>query len=100
VHGAALPRHAEDLRQRGFQVGMRVADGELDADQAARDERAQELAPERLGLRGADVEADDLAAARLVDGVRDDDALACNTVVLGLVNPGTRALARVPWRWS
>src|SRR3954462_7277528 len=55
---------------------MRVADRELDADQAARDERAQELAPERLGLRLADVEADDLPAPRLVDRVGDNDALA------------------------
>ena len=36
----------------------------------------EELAPERLGLRLADVEADDLAPAGLVDGVRDHDALA------------------------
>ena len=38
--------------------------------------RLQELAPERLGLRLADVEADDLAPAGLVDGVGDHDALA------------------------
>jgi hypothetical protein len=71
VHGAALPRRAEDLRQGGLQTRMRVADGKLHADQAARDER-----PERLGLGGADVQADDLAPAGLVDGVGDHDALA------------------------
>ena len=32
--------------------------------------------PERLGLRGADGQADDLAAPRLVNGVRDHDGLA------------------------
>src|SRR4051812_30694614 len=57
---------------------MRVADRELDADQPAGDERAQELAPERLGLGLTDVEADDLAAAGLVDGVGDHHALALN----------------------
>jgi hypothetical protein len=55
---------------------VRVADRELDADQAAGDERPEEVAPERLRLGLADVEADDLAPAGFVDGVRDDDALA------------------------
>jgi hypothetical protein len=34
VHGAALPRRAEHLRQRRLEPRMRVADGQLDADQA------------------------------------------------------------------
>jgi hypothetical protein len=76
VHGAALPRRAEDLRQGGLQTRMRVAEGKLHADHAARDERPQELAPERLGLGGADVQADDLPAAGLMDGVGDHDTLA------------------------
>jgi hypothetical protein len=54
-------------------VGVR--DDELDTGQAARDERPEELAPERLGLGLADVEAEDLPATRLMDGVSDDDAL-------------------------
>jgi hypothetical protein len=33
VDGAALPAAAEDLGDRGLQAGVRVADGELDADQ-------------------------------------------------------------------
>ena len=68
VHCAALPRGAEHLRQRGLQSGMRVADGQLHADQAARDEAAEEFAPEHLGFGFADVQADDLAAAGLVHG--------------------------------
>jgi hypothetical protein len=40
-----------------------------------RHERPQKLAPERLSLRCADVEADDLPASRLVHGVRDNHAL-------------------------
>ena len=60
-----------------FRPGVRVADGELRRRPGrARRATAQELAPERLGLRLADVEADDLAAAGLVHGVRDHDALA------------------------
>src|SRR5947209_7493880 len=43
---------------------------------AARDQPARELAPERLGLGLADVEADDLAASGLVDAVGDDHALS------------------------
>ena len=54
---------------------MRVGDDQLHADQAALDQAAQELAPERLGLGLADVEADDLAAAGLVHAVGDHHAL-------------------------
>ena len=76
VHGAALPGRSEDLGQRGLQTRVRVADGQLDADQAPRDQGPQELGPERLGLGLADVEADDLAATGLVDGMGDDHSLA------------------------
>jgi len=33
VHDAALPRRTEDLRERGLQPGVGIADGQLDADQ-------------------------------------------------------------------
>ena len=56
MHGAALPGAPEDLRDRGLQAGVRVTDGELHADQAARDEASEELSPERLGLGLADVD--------------------------------------------
>ncbi len=72
VDGAALPGGPKNLRERGLQAWMGVGDGELDADQAARDQAPEEGAPERLGLGRADVQADDLAAAGLVDGVRDN----------------------------
>src|SRR5688500_17123542 len=61
---------------------MGVADRQLDADQPARDQASEELAPERLGLGGADIEADDLATAGLVDGVRDHHALARDTAAV------------------
>ena len=96
VHGAALPGRAEDLRDRRLQARVRVGDRELDADQAARDQRAQELAPERLGLGLADVEAEDLAPAGLVDAVRDDDALVHDAAaVADLLDLGVEEQIRV-----
>jgi hypothetical protein len=41
VHGAALPRRAEHLRQRSLPAGVRVADGQLPPEQPARNEAAQ-----------------------------------------------------------
>ena len=65
-----------------FKPGMRVSDRQLHPDQAARDERPQELRPERLGLGLADVQADDLAAPGLVNGVRDHDAFALHAAAV------------------
>jgi hypothetical protein len=53
-----------------------VGDAQADAVEAAALERAEELAPERLGLDLADIEADHLAPAGLVDGT------ACAAVIL------------------
>jgi len=53
-----------------------LADRELHADAAASDAAADELGPERPGVRLADVEADYLSAPGLVHGVRDHKALA------------------------
>jgi hypothetical protein len=76
VHGAALPRRAEDLGDGVLQALVGVGNDQLHADQAARDQGPEEIGPERLGLRGADVQADDLPPACLVDAVGDDHALA------------------------
>src|SRR5688500_2312900 len=57
VDGAALPGAAEDLRDRRLQPGVRVGDGQLDADQSAGDQAPEELGPERLRLGLADVDA-------------------------------------------
>ena len=75
VDGAALPAAAQDLRDRRLQPGVRVGDGELDADQPAGDEAPEEVGPERLGLGLADINAQDFAAAGLVDAVGDDQRL-------------------------
>lgn len=75
VHGTALPRRAEHPGQRGLQARVSVADRELHADQPSGDQAPEEVSPERLGLRFADVEARDLPAARLVHAVSDHDDL-------------------------
>ena len=82
VNGAALPGRAQDPRDRGLQSWVRVADGQLHPDEAPGDERPEELSPERLGLRGADVQADDLPAPGFMHGVGDHDALALNTAAV------------------
>jgi hypothetical protein len=52
-----------------------VGDDQLDAAEAALDQSAEEAAPESLGLALADVDADHLAVARLVDGVGEHERL-------------------------
>jgi hypothetical protein len=59
-----------------FQAGVRVRDGELDADQAALDQVSEEVGPERLGLGLADVEAEDLAPPGLMHAMRDHQRLS------------------------
>ena len=53
---------------------MGVGDHQLDAAQAAAGELAQERGPERLGLGGADIQPENLAAPAAVDADRDDHA--------------------------
>ena len=50
---------------------MRIGDGELDAVQPPGPQPAKERPPERLGLGLTNVQADDLAAAAVVDAVGD-----------------------------
>src|SRR5919109_1793851 len=61
MDGAALPGTAEHLRDSVLEAFVCVGDNELDAAEAALDERAQDLAPERFRLCLAAVEADHLA---------------------------------------
>jgi hypothetical protein len=63
VDRAARPSAAQDLRDRGLQAGMRVAERELDANQAALDQTAQEARPEPLGLGLADIKCSRCRAA-------------------------------------
>jgi hypothetical protein len=82
MHGTALPRAGQDASDRGLQPLVVVGDHELHAVQAAGPERAQELRPERLGLDLAQVDADHLAPAALVDRVGDDQRLGNHTAVI------------------
>src|SRR5215216_3676650 len=75
---AALPRSAQHLRDRLLEALMGVGDHQLHPSQAAADQRAEELPPERLGLGRTHVQADDLALAGLVDAVGDHRA-RCST---------------------
>jgi len=75
VDPAALPGAAEDPGDRRLQALVLVADREPHAIEPATDERSQELDPEGLGLRLADVDLDHLASSRVVDRVGDDQRL-------------------------
>lgn len=63
-------QHLGDGRLDAF---MGIGDDELDAAQAATGQLAQELRPDRLGLRGADLHAQHLAPAVRIDADSDDD---------------------------
>jgi hypothetical protein len=82
VHGAALPRAGQDASDRVLEALVVVADGELDAVQAAGAQPAQKLGPERLGLDLAEVDADDLAPTALVDRVGDHQRLGDHAAVI------------------
>jgi hypothetical protein len=73
MHAAALPSGMQYLGDRGLQSLMGIRDHELDAAQAAPSELAQELGPEGLGFRRADVQAQHFAPAIAIDADRDDD---------------------------
>ena len=86
----------EDLRDRGLQAGVGVGDGELDADQAALDQAAQERRPERLGLGLADIDGQDLAPAGLVHAMRDHQRLVDHAAaVADLLDLGVQEHVRV-----
>jgi hypothetical protein len=82
VHRAALPRRADHPGDRRRQPRVRIADHQLHAGQTARDKRADEVGPERLGLGGTHVQADDLAPAALVHAVRDDECLVLHAAAV------------------
>jgi hypothetical protein len=77
---AALPGAAKHLGDCGLQAGVGVGDAQLDAVQATSPQRAQKLAPERLGLGLADVQAEHLPAAGLLHAVGDHQRLVAHPV--------------------
>ena len=73
VDAATSPGGAENLGGGALQPFVGVGDDELDPTQAASRQLAQELAPERLGFRGANVEAEHFAPAVGVDADGDGE---------------------------
>src|SRR4051812_32656248 len=67
VDSAALPGGAQHAPDRALEALVGVRDDELHALEAAPDQAPQERGPEGLGLRGAEVQADDLAPPLAVD---------------------------------
>ncbi len=92
VDAAPLPCRAQHLGDGRLDAFMGIGDDELDAAQAAAGQLAQELRPDRLGLRGADLHAQHLAPAVRVDAQSDndgdrDDAAAAAHLQVGGVDP-------------
>ena len=73
VNPAPLPGGAENLRDGGLDSFVRVRDHQLHAPQATPGQLAQELGPDRLGLRCAYFQAQHLAPAVGVHADGDDD---------------------------
>ncbi len=101
VNAAALPGGVQDLGDGRLDALMGIRDDQLDATQAAPGQLAQELGPEGLGLRGADLHAQHLAPAVAIDADRDDhrdrdDAAVAAHLHVGGIQPeiGPIALER------
>ena len=72
---------------------MGVGDHQLDAGQAAADQAAEELAPERLGLGRAHIQADDLPLAGGVHAVGDHQGVVLDpTAGADLLDLGVQRL--------
>ena len=72
VNATALPSGIQHLSDGGLDAFVGIRDHQLDATQAAAGQLAQECRPERLGLGGADIHAENLAPAIAVDANRND----------------------------
>ncbi|ESY44940.1 hypothetical protein X745_31785 [Mesorhizobium sp. LNJC374B00] len=73
VDAAPLPCRAQHLGGGRLDAFMGIGDDELDAAQATAGQLAQELRPDRLGLRRADLHAQHLASAVRIDADSDDN---------------------------
>ena len=98
VDAATLPGGAEHLGDGGLDAFMGIGDDELDATQPPARQLAQELRPDRLGLRGADLHAQHLAPSVAVDADGDDDgdrhdAPPATDLQVGGVDPQIRPVA-------
>jgi site-specific DNA recombinase len=99
VHAAPLPGRAHHPPDRALQPLVGIRDHQLDAAQAAPDQGLEKRAPERLGLRRADVQAHHLPLALGVHGHGDygrhaHDPPALALLEVGRVEPEIGPLAR------
>jgi hypothetical protein len=96
VDGAALPRAAQHLGDRGLEASVGVGDAQPHPVQAPGAQAAEELAPEALGLGLADVQADHPAAAAVVHAVGDHQRLVPDPTRLAhALNLGVQPQVRV-----
>jgi len=98
MDATALPGGFEHARDRRLQAAMSVRDDQLDAGEAPRLERAQEVHPESLGLRWPEPQADDLSSSVGVGGHCDyggnrDDPAALAGLEVGGIEPQIGPLA-------
>jgi hypothetical protein len=68
MHVAALPAGAEHPADRRFEPFTGVGDDQLHAAQPAPRQALQKRRPERFGLRGTDMQPDDLASTAGIGG--------------------------------
>src|SRR3954466_396590 len=71
LHAASLPARAESPGDRQAKAVVRIRDHQLDTLQPTLDQALDEARPERLGLRRANAETNDLAPALGIDGDGD-----------------------------
>jgi hypothetical protein len=98
VHPAALPGGAHDAGDRALEALVSIGDDQLHAGKTAPNKVLQEVGPEDLRFRGADMQADDLAPALGVDGHGDycgnaDDPPAFAYLEIGGIEPEIRPFA-------
>ena len=92
MYTAGLPSGVEHPGDRGLEAFMRIRDHELDAAQSTAGKLTQEGSAERLGLRGADIEPENLAPAIAIDPdghyySNRDDAAPLAQLNVGRVDP-------------
>ena len=92
VDAASLPGGAQHLGHRRLDALVGVRDHQLHSAQTAPRELAQELGPDRLGFRSADLHAQDLAPAVAInadshDGGHRNDAATPANLEVGRIDP-------------
>src|SRR3546814_8699445 len=88
VHRASQPGGANDAGDRTLEDLVSIGDDQIHAGKTAPNKVLQEVGPEDLRFRGADMQADDLAPALGVDGHGDYCGNADNTPAFAYLEIG------------